>query len=137
MRAKTRLRLSIGLLVMVLAGGGIAVSVARLRGPEKSIPTGRVERGNIDPKVYVTGELRTPNTANLVAPGSIPTERHAALCPASQLKSSGWSEIFEGPGKSDGMGIVTLPVAAHSTPRAKSVWNPTQSRLGLGSPTHV
>ena len=68
MRARTRLRLIIGFLVLVIAGGGIAVSVARLRGPERSLPTGRVERGNIDPKVYVSGELRTPNTSMLVAP---------------------------------------------------------------------
>jgi HlyD family secretion protein len=68
MRSRTRLRLIIGLLVVVLAGGGIAVSLARLRGAERQLPTGRVERGNIDPKVYVTGEFRTPNSALLLAP---------------------------------------------------------------------
>jgi HlyD family secretion protein len=68
MKSRTRLRLIIGLLVVVTAAGGIAVSLARLRGPERSLPTARVERGNVDPKVYVTGELRTPNTASFMAP---------------------------------------------------------------------
>jgi len=69
MKSRTRLRLFIGLfVVLLLAGGGIAVSLARLRGPERSLPTARVERGNIDPKIYVTGELRTPNSASLMAP---------------------------------------------------------------------
>ncbi|MFZ0819585.1 MAG: HlyD family efflux transporter periplasmic adaptor subunit [Candidatus Acidiferrales bacterium] len=68
MKSRTRLRLIIGSLVVVLAGGGIAISLARLRGPERSLPTTRVERGNIDPKIYVTGVLRTPNSASLMAP---------------------------------------------------------------------
>jgi HlyD family secretion protein len=68
MKSRTRLRLIIGLLVAVLAGGGIAISLARLRGPERSLPTTRVERGNIDPRIYVTGVLRTPNSASLMAP---------------------------------------------------------------------
>jgi HlyD family secretion protein len=68
MKSRTRLRLIVGLLVVVLAGGGIAVSLARLRGIDRSLPTARVERGNIDPKVFVTGELRTPNSASLMAP---------------------------------------------------------------------
>jgi HlyD family secretion protein len=67
-KSRTRLRLIIGLLAIVLAGGGIAVSLARLRGPERSLPTTRVERGDIDPKIYVTGVLRTPNSASLMAP---------------------------------------------------------------------
>ena len=37
----------------------------------------------------------------------------------------GWLDTLSGPGKSLGTGIVTLPVAAHSTPRAKVVWKPT------------
>ncbi len=68
MKSRTRIRLIIGLLVLVLAGGGIAVSLARLRGVERTLPTARVERGNIDPRVYVTGEFRTPNSSLLLAP---------------------------------------------------------------------
>jgi multidrug efflux pump subunit AcrA (membrane-fusion protein) len=68
MKSRTRLRLIIGLLVVVLAGGGIAVSLARLRSPERTLPTTKVERGNIDSKIYVTGTLRTPNSSNLMAP---------------------------------------------------------------------
>jgi multidrug efflux pump subunit AcrA (membrane-fusion protein) len=62
------MRLVIGLVALALVGGGIAVSLARLRDPERSLPTARVERGNVDPLVYVTGELRTPNTSSLMAP---------------------------------------------------------------------
>jgi HlyD family secretion protein len=68
MKSRTRLRLIIGLLVVVLAGGGIAVSLARLRSPERTLPTTKVERGNIYSKIYVTGTLRTPNSSNLMAP---------------------------------------------------------------------
>jgi HlyD family secretion protein len=68
MKARTRLRIVIGVLVVVAAGFGINYSVARIKNPDHGIPTARVTKGNVDLKVYVNGELRTPNTSVLIAP---------------------------------------------------------------------
>jgi hypothetical protein len=38
-----------------------------------------------------------------------------------------------GPGKSGGIGVVTPPLAAHSTPQASRVSKPMQFKSGLGS----
>src|SRR4051794_8254695 len=37
-------------------------------------------------------------------------------------------------GKFSGTGMVTLPVAAHSVPRARRVWNPTQRAATVSLP---
>jgi len=68
MKKRTRIRFGIAILAVIVVGVGIAGSVARLRGPEASLPTTKVVRGNVDPKVYANGELRTPNSALLMAP---------------------------------------------------------------------
>ncbi|HLW97400.1 MAG TPA: HlyD family efflux transporter periplasmic adaptor subunit [Candidatus Acidoferrales bacterium] len=68
MKKRTRLRIIIGTLVVVALGVGIAVSVSKMRGPDRGIPTTRVIRGNVDLKVYTIGALRTPNTALLMGP---------------------------------------------------------------------
>ncbi len=68
MRARTRLRIVIGVLVVVGAGLGINYSLAKIKSTDHGTPTIRVAKGNVDLKVYVTGELRTPNTSILIAP---------------------------------------------------------------------
>ncbi len=68
MKKRTRMRLIIGTLVVAGVGIGIAVSVSKMRGSDRGIPTTRVVRGNVDLKVYTIGELRTPNTALLMGP---------------------------------------------------------------------
>ncbi len=68
MKKRTRIRFGIAIFAVIVVGVGIAVSVARLRGPESNLPTTKVVRGNVDPKVYANGELRTPNSALLMAP---------------------------------------------------------------------
>jgi HlyD family secretion protein len=68
MRMRTQLRIGIAVLVVVGAGYGITYSLAKMKGPDHGIPTVRVTRGNVDLKVYITGELRTPNTSLLMAP---------------------------------------------------------------------
>jgi HlyD family secretion protein len=68
MKSRTRLRLIIALLVVIGSGSAIAVSLGKLRGPERGIPTAKVARGNVDLKVYTTGQLRTLNTSLLMAP---------------------------------------------------------------------
>lgn len=68
MKARTRLRIAVGVLVIVGAGFGINYSLAKIKATDHGTPTVRVTRGNIDMKVYITGELRTPNTSILIAP---------------------------------------------------------------------
>jgi HlyD family secretion protein len=68
MKKRTRLRLIVALLVVIGAGTAIALSYGKIRGPERGIPTAKVTRGNVDLKVYTTGQLRTLNTALLMAP---------------------------------------------------------------------
>ncbi len=68
MRLRSRLRLIIGLLVILGIGGGIAASWSKLRGTEAALPTAKVESGDVDLKVFTRGEMRTPNIALLMAP---------------------------------------------------------------------
>jgi HlyD family secretion protein len=68
MKLRGRLRWIVILLVVVAAGFGVAFSLAKLRGPESGVPLVRVARGKVDLKVFATGEMRTPNTAVLMAP---------------------------------------------------------------------
>lgn len=68
MRARTQLRIGVGVLLVVLAGFGINYSLAKIKGSERGVPTVRVTKGNIDLKVYINGQLRTPNTSILIAP---------------------------------------------------------------------
>lgn len=61
----------IGLTVVsILAGGAVAVSTfgSRSFGDRATLPTTRVQRGNLDLKTYTRGELRPARTAMLVAP---------------------------------------------------------------------
>jgi HlyD family secretion protein len=68
MRARTRLRIAVGVLVIAAAGFGINYSLAKIKATDHGTPTVKVAKGNIDLKVYITGELRTPNTSILIAP---------------------------------------------------------------------
>lgn len=68
MKLRGRLGWIAVLLVLLVAGFGVALSVAKLRGSDRGIPMARVTRGNVDLKVYVNGEMRTPNTSVLMAP---------------------------------------------------------------------
>ncbi len=69
MKSKTRSRIVIAALVIVAIGAGVAVSVAKLRNVEEvSTPTARVMRGDVNLKVYTTGDLRPPRSAVMTAP---------------------------------------------------------------------
>ena len=70
-RRKTRWLIGLGLgAVAVVAAGVIAVSTLGSRNfsDRDSIPTTRVQRGNLELKTYTRGELRPARTAMLVAP---------------------------------------------------------------------
>jgi HlyD family secretion protein len=68
MKARSRLRIVAGFVAVVAAGFGINYSLAKIKATDHGTPTVRVTKGNIDLKVYITGELRTPNTSVLIAP---------------------------------------------------------------------
>ena len=68
MKLRTQLRIGIAVVLLVLLGFGVKYTLAKMKGPDHGIPTVRVTRGNIDLKVYITGQLRTPNTSILMAP---------------------------------------------------------------------
>jgi HlyD family secretion protein len=65
---RTQLRIGAAVLLVAGAGYGITYALAKMKGPDHGTPTARVTRGNIDLRVYVTGQLRTPNMSVLIAP---------------------------------------------------------------------
>lgn len=56
------------LAILFIIAGAVPRILSALRKPEREIPTTRVQRGNLDTKVYTTGELRAARSAMLVAP---------------------------------------------------------------------
>jgi len=68
MKLRGRTRWIAVLLVIVVAGVGVSLSLAKLRGTTHGIPTARVTRGDVDLKVYADGLTRSPNTSLLMAP---------------------------------------------------------------------
>jgi len=67
MSSRQKIPLIIGL-VLLAVGGGVAAMLQHMKVPERDIPTARVKRGNVELKVYTTGELRAARSATLVAP---------------------------------------------------------------------
>jgi multidrug efflux pump subunit AcrA (membrane-fusion protein) len=67
MSSRQKIPLIIGL-VLLAVGGGVAARLQHMKAPERDIPTARVKRGNVELKVYTTGELRAVRSATLVAP---------------------------------------------------------------------
>ncbi len=69
MSARKKIRIAVTLVLMLAAGAGIAAAwQSVMSSQKKEIPTVRVQRGNIERKVYTTGELRPARSAMLVAP---------------------------------------------------------------------
>src|SRR5579862_2400156 len=60
----------ITLAVLLLAAAGTRMALKRLHPAKRGVPTIRVVRGNLDLKIYTTGELRAGETAMLVAPSA-------------------------------------------------------------------
>jgi len=74
MSARKVTRITLMALLLAAAAAGATVAMKRLHRPERSVPTIRVARGNLDLKIYTMGELRAGKTAMLVAPsGALPS----------------------------------------------------------------
>ncbi len=72
-RKVTRIALAAFLLAAAVAGATVALK--RFKPAGRTVPTTRVTRGNLDLKIYTSGELRAGKTAMLVAP-SVGTSLH-------------------------------------------------------------
>ena len=68
MSARKIIRITLVVFLLAAAAAGTTVGLKRLNRPERSLPTIRVTRGNLDLKIYTSGELRAGKTAMLVAP---------------------------------------------------------------------
>lgn len=68
MSARKITRITLVVLLMAAAATGATVALKRLNRPERNVPTIRVARGNLNLKIYTSGELRAGKTAMLVAP---------------------------------------------------------------------
>jgi multidrug resistance efflux pump len=68
MSARKVARITFAVFLLAAAAAGTTVAVKRLNRPTRSLPTTRVQRGNLDLKVYTSGELRSGKTSMLVAP---------------------------------------------------------------------
>jgi len=75
MSARKTIRLTLAVLLLAAAAAGTTVALRRLRPAKRGVPTIRVARGNLDLKIYTSGELRAGKTAMLVAP-SVGTSLH-------------------------------------------------------------
>lgn len=63
-----KILLGVSLLLLLAVGGGLPVALQKLRRPSRETMTVRVQRGSVDSRIYVRGELRATRTAVLLAP---------------------------------------------------------------------
>ena len=75
MSARKSTRIILAVLLVAAVATGTTVALKRLHPAKRGVPTIRVARGNLDLKIYTTGELRAGKTAMLVAP-SVGTSLH-------------------------------------------------------------
>jgi HlyD family secretion protein len=68
MKARRKAGWIVSILIVLTLGGGLFASFKKIKMPEHPIPTAMVKRGNIELKVYTSGELRSGRNVTLVAP---------------------------------------------------------------------
>jgi HlyD family secretion protein len=69
MRNGKSIRAAVVTVVVLLAlAAGVGATMRQFRSSEKPVPTARVKRGNLEIKVYSTGELRATKSMSLMAP---------------------------------------------------------------------
>ncbi len=68
MRRSEKFGLGLAFAALVLAGSSARPALAQLGEAAEAIPTARVKRGQLDLKVYTTGEMRATRAVMLVAP---------------------------------------------------------------------
>ena len=68
MSARKITRIALAVLLLATATTGTVMALKRLHQPPRAVPTARVRRGNLDLKIYTTGEIRAGQSTMLVAP---------------------------------------------------------------------
>jgi multidrug resistance efflux pump len=68
MNARKITRIAVAVLLLAGVTTGTLMALKRMHRPERSVPTIRVMRGNLDLMIYTSGELRAGKTSMLVAP---------------------------------------------------------------------
>jgi HlyD family secretion protein len=89
MKKRTKIRIGFTLAAIVVAASGVMVTVAKLRGTEQSLPTAKVQRGDVDLRVYTTGDLRAPKSAMILAPSVNGTLQIIELAKTGQIVKEG------------------------------------------------
>jgi len=80
-KIRRRIRWVVLLVVLAVAGAGLARSLQRLHKPQRGIPTALVKRGRLDMKVYTDGELHAKRSVMIVAPSVSGNLRIIRLAP--------------------------------------------------------
>src|SRR5919109_573857 len=101
MSSVKKLPVVITLLFVLAAGAGVTVAVQQLRKPVRETPTTRVRRGDLDLKVYTTGELRAARIALLVAPPIGGSLQIVELAPTGKRVKAGDLVIQFNPGEQE------------------------------------
>jgi len=68
MKSRIVLRIVAGLALVLGLTAGVRATLTQLHGTAREIPTARVRRGDLDIKVYSSGELRPSRSVNMMAP---------------------------------------------------------------------
>lgn len=89
MKRRTKIRIAFAIVTVLVAGSGVMVTVAKLRGAESSLPTAKVQRGDVDLRVFTTGDLRAPKTVMIMAPSVNGTLQIVELAKTGQLVKEG------------------------------------------------
>lgn len=68
MKGRTIIRIALAVLLLAAGAGGTTMALKRLHPAKRELPTIRVQRGNLELKIYTAGDLRAGKTAMLTAP---------------------------------------------------------------------
>lgn len=68
MRKRSLIRIAVAVLLLAAAAAGTTTALKRLHPAKRELPTIRVQRGNLELKIYTEGDLRAGKTAMLTAP---------------------------------------------------------------------
>jgi len=123
MSARKITRISLVVFLLAAATAGTTVGLKRLNKPQRVVPTTRVARGDIDVKIYTSGELRAGKTAMLTAP-SVGSSLHLIFLAATgtHVKAGDLVADFDPSDQEHNLGMATsdLKEAEQSIAKAKS-----------------
>lgn len=123
MSARKITQISLVVFLLAAAAAGTRVGLKRLNKTQRAVPTTRVARGDIDVKIYTSGELRAGKTAMLTAP-SVGSSLHLIYLAATgtRVKSGDLVADFDPSDQEHNLEMATsdLKEAEQSIAKAKS-----------------